>query len=978
MVRAGTVALLGGFLIWVAPALFGVLATSAPMRRVAQTTQHDGNATIRTDRTSYVAGEPVTIFGTGFTPGESVMLEVVHRDGTTETGMGHEPWWVYADANGNIQTSWAINARDSAGVDLTINAAGSSGSNAQTAFSRTAAIRTDRTSYRPGDTAQITAEGFSPNERVTIQTSDGADPLTAVSDQNGKVQTNINLPAEDPSSGSVSVQAVSTSTLVSASTIIPFNFFTVIDQQGPNDQPGQKDMTRMGRDESDPTYYKLFWSWDDTNFAGQVGDACALFSKETDGGINLAVCGQVQGTGPVTQTTASPSVYTCNPSKNDRCQGATNHGNPRCIGTTGANSCTGLGIESGQFITLNGGDADLSTNTDPFEVGSYNPYDTTIQINIPRSLLATLGYPTAHLVNVCSYPSGPGSSAGDCILSPGGGYLVIVKDAGSDTSTHFSFNVSPVPEGQGTSFSVIGSDQTDPIGLNIGTNTESVSESVPADWQLTSASCTLQDGTATGTRSGDSVNSVTIQSGQITTCTFVNGSLPQLELIKNVINNNGGTAIASDWTLAASGGTGAFSASASTILSTTTYSSTGSTGKRLVQSGVTYTLSESGPAGYSQGTWECSGTGFTQGTGADSNTITLNFGGDATCAVTNDDIAPTLTLIKNVINDNGGDATANQWMFAASGDGGFGNTSLSAISTENGFDSSASTGAQTVQAGVSYGLSESSTPGGYAAGSWTCTGSGGTQDGNNITLTLAANVTCRLTNNDIGATLELIKNVKNDNGGINSASDWTLSATGTGGFTDASLSSITAESGFDSSATTGAQTVQAGVLYTLSESATPTGYTAGDWECTGTGFTQSPNNSVTLSLSAEVVCRLTNDDDQAAPTGTTVQSWILHDTITITNIRSGATGAVVNFRLYSDSSCTSLVGSELNMPIVVTDGTGVASTSAGIPTSHTGTFWWQAEYTGDSNNAGFTTPCSEEATRILAKDADPAHNDTLP
>src|SRR5262249_48959349 len=141
-----------------------------------------------------------------------------------------------------------------------------------------------------------------------------------------------------------------------------------------------------------------------------------------------------------------------------------------------------------------------------------------IQINIPRTLLTTLGFPTAHLVNVCSYPSGPGSSAGDCILSPGGGYLVIVKDAGSDTTTPFTFNVSPVPSLQNSSFTINGSGQTSPLGLNIGTATESVSEVVPANWQLTSAACTLQDGSPTGTKSGNTVSGITIQSGQITTC----------------------------------------------------------------------------------------------------------------------------------------------------------------------------------------------------------------------------------------------------------------------------------------------------------------------------------------------------------------------------------------------------------------------------------------------------------------------------
>ena len=71
----------------------------------------------------------------------------------------------------------------------------------------------------------------------------------------------------------------------------------------------------------------------------------------------------------------------------------------------------------------------------------------TLQVNIPK-LLLTGGV----LVNVCSYPSagnGGNNNPFDCIVNPGGGFLVIVKDAGTDTTTSFPFAVSPVPNGTG-------------------------------------------------------------------------------------------------------------------------------------------------------------------------------------------------------------------------------------------------------------------------------------------------------------------------------------------------------------------------------------------------------------------------------------------------------------------------------------------------------------------------------------------------
>src|SRR4051794_17302364 len=58
---------------------------------------------------------------------------------------------------------------------------------------------------------------------------------------------------------------------------IPSNYFTVVDTGGVDDENGggQLDLTQLGRDDSDANYLNLFWSWDDTSFTNQTGDACA-------------------------------------------------------------------------------------------------------------------------------------------------------------------------------------------------------------------------------------------------------------------------------------------------------------------------------------------------------------------------------------------------------------------------------------------------------------------------------------------------------------------------------------------------------------------------------------------------------------------------------------------------------------------------------------------------------------------------------
>ena len=115
-----------------------------------------------------------------------------------------------------------------------------------------------------------------------------------------------------------------------------------------------------------------------------------------------------------------------------------------------------------------------------------------------------------------------------------------------------------------------------------------------------------------------------------------------LTLVKQVVNNHGGTAIATNWTLHAAG--------------TTTIS--GTTGAAAVTSAAvlpgTYTLSESGgPAGYSASAWTC-----TNNVAVSGGQITLGNGASTTCTITNSDEPAILTLVKQVVNTNGGLATA--------------------------------------------------------------------------------------------------------------------------------------------------------------------------------------------------------------------------------------------------------------------------------------------------------------------------------
>src|SRR5439155_41971 len=132
-------------------------------------------------------------------------------------------------------------------------------------------------------------------------------------------------------------------------------------------------------------------------------------------------------------------------------------------------------------------------------------------------------------INVGSYPSagnGGNNNPFDCIVTPAGGFLVIKKVANAYTTsaTNFTFQVSPVPSGEPSSYTVTGSGQTPAIGLAIGNNSETVSEAVPQNWTLTGAGCTLESGAGTGSldKTNHKASSITIESGKTTTCTFTN------------------------------------------------------------------------------------------------------------------------------------------------------------------------------------------------------------------------------------------------------------------------------------------------------------------------------------------------------------------------------------------------------------------------------------------------------------------------
>ena len=617
--------------------------------------------------------------------------------------------------------------------------------------------------------------------------------------------------------------------------------FTVQDSGLANDVPGQVDLTQMGRDDATATTYKLFWSWDSISSwtgTGQTGDACALFDTDTPGNtfIDFVVCVRVENfeANPEDVRILSPDgvfAFTCTDKKNDRCTNPT----PFPFGASD--------IQAGALGTLSA-TGNLITHSDPFPAGESSNHDSTVEVHILKSLISG----NEELVNVCSYPSagnGGNNNPFDCIVSPGGGFLRVVKvaDTGAPNFTFSAtrgaatlgaFTASGFASSNTETATLTGGATLLPILVDppAGPNVTLTETTIPSPWALTAAACVVEDKVPPGTGStlaNNQITTISIQSGKVTTCTFTDQLQTGTLIVKKlVINDNGGTLQATGFSFQVNSGT-------------------------------------------------------------------------ATAFVTDPDVSPSDPLKgKNTL---------------------------------------------TMTAGTAFAVTEPTVTG-YSTTLSGCTG----------TIAAGQTSTCTITNNDQAGTLIVKKLVINDNGGTRLAAGFSFqvnSGTATAFVTDPDVSPSDPLKGKNT------LTVNAGT-YDITE---PT--------VTGYNTTYSNCDDVVVTNGGTATCTITNNDTKATPTGATVQSWVLKDSITITGIRHGATNpaeatASVTFRLYGNANCTGdPIGSRTDTTIVAGD----AATPTGIEVTASGTYYWTAEYSGDQYNNGFTTACGAEITQILALDA---------
>lgn len=246
-------------------------------------------------------------------------------------------------------------------------------------------------------------------------------------------------------------------------------------------------------------------------------------------------------------------------------------------------------------------------------------------------------------------------------------------------------------------------------GLSVGAHTVSVTGTT--GYAVTIGGDCASDGTITLAAADNKACSVTL-----------NDIGPKITVTKSVTNDNGGTKVIGDFTL---------KVDATTVTS----------GAQNTFSAGVRTIGEVADVGYAATIGgDCSSTGA----------LVTVLGGVYSCTITNNDIAPKLTITKIVTNDNGGTTGSGSFTLMLDGN-----------PVTNDIQFTTTIGAHVVSE-----LADAQYTGGILVGDCDA--------GGNITLALGDVKHCYITNDDKPAHLIIDKQVTNDNGGTKVDSNFTI------------------------------------------------------------------------------------------------------------------------------------------------------------------------------------------------------------
>jgi hypothetical protein len=309
------------------------------------------------------------------------------------------------------------------------------------------------------------------------------------------------------------------------------------------------------------------------------------------------------------------------------------------------------------------------------------------------------------------------------------------------------------------------------------------------------------------------VHPVTLDEGQSVTCTVTNQDIaPGLTLVKEVDNQFGGDAEPADFQLTLNG------------------ANTNQGAQTGTESNTEYTIDEIQLDGYAQvGEVACVDDDTQESV---THPVTLDPGQAVICTITNTDIAPGLIVVKEVINDDGGDAEPGDFQLRVNG---------TAVAQGETF---------AVAANFPQTLAEDAVAG-YEMVGISCVETGSAiAVPHPVSLDEGQSVTCTITNDDIAPELIVVKEVVNDDTGVADAGDFQLLVNG-----DEVDQNVVLD-------------VVANSQYTVGEVQLQ-GYTqVGTAVCVDNDTGAGVAHPVTLVPGQSVTCTVTNDDieDEVLPT----------------------------------------------------------------------------------------------------------------
>lgn len=220
----------------------------------------------------------------------------------------------------------------------------------------------------------------------------------------------------------------------------------IVDVDGANDDPGQKDVTQfcVGLGEDEPYDVHALASYDLTALGGSnTADLCLLFDSDTDGKINIALCTTLSG---APAAVSDVRLLTCNDGRSSRCDGAVKIN--ACTNSPWKSCLSDADCGAGDTCAAAFNTRCLASQmpSDPFPAGDDSPMDTVISCAVD---LEDFGVPGngARLINMGAYSSSSlTSSMSDAVLPP---MCQSDADCGAGEVCHVASGECYVPEVSG-------------------------------------------------------------------------------------------------------------------------------------------------------------------------------------------------------------------------------------------------------------------------------------------------------------------------------------------------------------------------------------------------------------------------------------------------------------------------------------------------------------------------------------------------